>query len=270
MTRRDTVPGRFSPEWARTLPPDVLRAVIRERTHHLIEEAVQSPHEVREPGRVHGIATVRGLLDVWQERGLPASGDDLAWARTLLDMAESGRRVESNGRSPAHGIEANSVMAFITSRRSIRAWDGRPVPREMLETIVLAGLWAPCACNLQTLRVIIVDDRADRALFKGDVRDAPAYIVVCQDSRPYEPYGAGIPAHNRMLDCGAAMQNMLLMAHALGLGAVWLTFTERQVVAVREHFAVAPHIDIISYIGLGWPTVQPIAPGRMDIAEIIL
>ena len=62
------------------------------------------------------------------------------------------------------------------------------------------------------------------------------------------------------------MQNMLLLAHALGLGAVWLTFTERQIAVIRDHFHVADYIDVVSYIGLGWPTVQPLAPGRMEPA----
>ena len=62
-----------------------------------------------------------------------------------------------------------------------------------------AGLWAPCACNLQTLRVIVITEEADKTLFKGEVRNAPAYIVICQDRRPYDIYGAGVPAHNRML-----------------------------------------------------------------------
>ena len=82
--------SKFSREWARTQPDDILRAVIRERTHHLLEEAVQAPAATSGP--IHGADTVRGLLDAWQERGLAPEGDDLQWARTLLQMAESGHR----------------------------------------------------------------------------------------------------------------------------------------------------------------------------------
>jgi nitroreductase len=257
---------KFSPAWARALPDDVLRAVIRERTHHLLEDAVQDATAAGAP--VHGSDTVRGLLEVWRERGLALDGADLQWAGELLQMADSGQR--SIAPAPPVLHDAAEVMDLLAGRRSIRSWDGRPVPAELLEMIVGAGLWAPSACNLQTLRVIMVTDAADKVLFRGEVRNAPAFMVICQDRRPYEVYGAGIPEYNRMLDLGAAMQNMLLLAHALGLGAVWLTFTERQIGAIREHFHVADHIDIVSYIGLGWPTVQPLAPGRMDAADVIL
>jgi len=154
----------------------------------------------------------------------------------------------------------------------VRYWDGRPVPQEMLEEIVRAGQWAPCACDLQTLRVLIVNNPGPdvAALFEGEVSGAPAHLLICQDRRPYEFYRASVPERNRGLDCGAAMQNMLLLAHALGLGAVWLTFFEPQRQALRQRLRIPDDIDIVSYISLGWPAIEPLPPGRMELEAVLL
>ena len=66
------------------------------------------------------------------------------------------------------------------------------------------------------------------------------------------------------------MQNMVLMAHALGLGAVWLTFTETRKRRIRDHFEVPSHINIVSNVAIGWPAVNPIPPGRMELEEVLI
>lgn len=208
---------RFSTESLRRLPNPVLRAVIRERAHHLLEDSLQEALLSGQLADVRGVETVERLLQVWEERELPSSSDDLLWVKTMLQWAKSGPEQRPTEKFSEEEIEA--IRRLIEERRSVRFWDGRPVPRTMLEEMVRAGQWAPCACNLQTLRVLIVDEPShiDAELFKGEVSGAPAYLIVCQDRRAYEFYRTSVPEYNRGLDCGAAMQNMLLMAHALGL-----------------------------------------------------
>ncbi len=260
--------SRFSPEGVQELPSELLRAVIRERTHHLLEGAVQEAVHSGQPEKLHGVKTVEGLLRVWEERGLPLETDDLAWVRTLLRASEEHPQ-GSAGRA-FDETDVQMVRALIRERRSIRFWDGRQVPRALLEDIVRAGQWAPCACDLQTLRVLILDDPEEAAQIKGEVSGAPAQLVVCQDTRPYEFYRRSVPERNRGLDCGAAMQNMVLMAHALGLGAVWLTFSDSQREKLRQRYQIPEHIDIVSYISVGWPAINPLPPGRMELEAILL
>jgi nitroreductase len=67
------------------------------------------------------------------------------------------------------------------------------------------------------------------------------------------------------------MQNMVLMAHALGLGACWLTFGQpgmRQ--RLRDHFEVDDAIAIVTYLDLGYPAQTPMPPGRMALEEVVL
>jgi nitroreductase len=243
---------------------------MRERAHHVLEESLQEALLSGDLSAVRGVATVERLLRVCEAQGLPADGDDLRWVATMLDWAKSGPHQQPTKEFTEEDVEL--VRHLIQDRRSVRFWDGRPVPRAMLEEMVRAGLWAPCACNLQTLRVLIVEEPggADAKLFEGEVSGAPAYLLVCQDRRAYEFYRTSVPQHNRGLDCGAAMQNMLLMAHALGLGAVWLTFEGGQLEAIRERYRIPEHVDIISYIAVGWPTVYPLPPGRMEVEAVLL
>ena len=75
---------------------------------------------------------------------------------------------------------------------------------------------------------------------------------------------------NRLLDCGAAMQNMVLMAHALGLGGCWLTFRLDMIRRLREYFALDDEIEIMTYLDVGFPAETPMPPGRRALEETIL
>jgi len=262
------VTNRYSKATAREMPAALLRAVIRERAHHLLEGPLQRARRLDRMAEPKGKATIQDLLDVWQERDLPTEGEDLSWVRKLLN-AHNYKDLE-NPTETLDSAQLETVRTLLAERRSIRFWDARPVPRSMLEEIIRAGQWAPCACNLQTVRVLVIDDLQEASLFKGEVSGAPAQLVICQDTRPYEFYHPGVPERNRGLDCGAAVQNMLLMAHALGLGAVWLTFTEKLIEWVRERYAIPAYLEIVTYVSVGWPAIHPIPPGRMELEAVLI
>ena len=93
-------------------------------------------------------------------------------------------------------------------------------------------------------------------------------IIVAQDLRLYEIYQAQIPDFNRFLDCGAAVENMLLAAHGLGLGAVWLTFERGEAGALHKELDLPEHISLTTYIALGWPGQVKLPTGRIRV-EIV-
>ncbi|MBM4429044.1 MAG: hypothetical protein FJ026_01680 [Chloroflexi bacterium] len=143
--------GRFSADAARAWPEEVLRAVIRERAHHILETSLQEVLLGKPPTESHGLQTVERLLQVWDERGLAASADDLAWVRKLVQWARSGP--EELAFTPRYSAEeVRTIRRLIQERRSVRYWDGRPVPQEMLEDIVRAGQWALCLQSADTAR----------------------------------------------------------------------------------------------------------------------
>jgi nitroreductase len=169
-----------------------------------------------------------------------------------------------------------AASQLIHQRRSVRHWTDEQVPDWMIDEILQAGLWAPHGCNLCSLRFLVVREKNVPGLFRGsDIPGGPLHIVACQDRRAYyaQPGYVANPdllENNRVLDCGAAMQNMLLMAHALGLGAVWLTFSGEMRQRLREHFALEDEIQIVTYLDLGFPAQMPMPPGRMALYEAVI
>ncbi len=113
------------------------------------------------------------------------------------------------------------VIEAIQTRRSIRNYSGVPISEEQLNTILKAGFQAPSAHNKQPWHFVIVRDKSNLssiAEFHPYAKMLPSAgcgIVVCGDKKLEEETGFIVE------DCSAAIQNMLLAAHGIGLGAVW-------------------------------------------------
>ena len=135
-------------------------------------------------------------------------------------------------KSPDNSAQA--VLDVIMTRTSIRSFTGEPVSKENLETILKAGMAAPSAMNVQPWRFVVVTDKEKIAdVFgqgprSGMFTTAGAVIVVCGETifmrKPWgEPDAPATQQPNIFWyeDCSAATENILLAAHALGLGAVW-------------------------------------------------
>lgn len=266
----------FSRDSLLNMDPSLIRAVLRERTHHSFEYILY--RAIFGGGRLSegAVAKVEEILAICHEGGLSPDLTDLRWAETLLGLAKAvraGQRPEVDAQRPTAFADRDFAAAerLLFTRRSIRLWTDDPVPEPLVHRVIEAGLWAPHACNLQNTRVIVIGkDVGKRLLPGGETRGAAVYLVICRDLRSYELYAATVPLYNRGLDAGAAVQNMLLMAHALGLGAVWGTFDEGTAQRIREHFTVPGHIELITYIGLGWPAEAHIPPGRLSVNEVVV
>jgi nitroreductase len=66
------------------------------------------------------------------------------------------------------------------------------------------------------------------------------------------------------------MQNMVLQAHALGLGACWLTFRQAMKDRIRQRLNIPEDIEIITYFDVGFPAQAPMAPTRIKLKEAII
>src|SRR5436309_8747547 len=86
--RRANPMARFSDNDYRDMTPEVLRAIIRENTHHRLEEPVYMAWHNGTPPRAALGDGIRHLLEIWQERGLPREGADFDWSQQLLEMAD--------------------------------------------------------------------------------------------------------------------------------------------------------------------------------------
>lgn len=162
----------------------------------------------------------------------------------------------------------------ITNRRSIRKFITKPVEEEKIFKIIDAARWAPSAGNLQEWQFIIVRDKgkklqlAEAALGQYWISQASVIIVVCtKDDKVLRIYGEVGKRKYIFHDAGLAMQNMLLTAHSLGLGACVVGAFDDE--AVARILRVPENVTIHALIPIGYPAEKPNAPHRINIETMV-
>jgi nitroreductase len=158
----------------------------------------------------------------------------------------------------------NPVIDAILKRRSIRRYSGKPVNKSMIMELLTAGMYAPSARNEQPWHFMVIDDRnlLDRIReihpYASMLSGASLAILVCGDEHLELSKGYW------SVDCAAATQNILLAAHALGLGAVWLGVypREERQSGIRELFDLPKNIQPFSLISVGYPQEEKPVPER--------
>jgi nitroreductase len=160
------------------------------------------------------------------------------------------------------------ILNLLKSRRSIRVYQDKPVPQDLLLQILDAGRWAPTGANLQPWHFIVVTDPETRRqigdvarfLFikSSHVEKAPVILVLGFDTRKGK-YGR--------YDTTLAGGNMITLATHLGLGTCWIgAFDE---VKVKEILGIPEHIEVIGLITLGYSRESSEAPPRIELGRIV-
>ena len=156
------------------------------------------------------------------------------------------------------------ALEAIHTRRSIRKYQDKPVPEELLRQILAAAMHAPSARNAQPWQFVVINDRellAQIPRINPNARmagRAPLAVVVCGDLTLEKSAGYWV------VDCAAAAENLLLAAHALGLGAVWTGVYPRQqrIDGLRRLLDLPETVVPHSLIVLGYPAEQPASEDR--------
>ncbi len=163
------------------------------------------------------------------------------------------------------------TLNAILTRRSVRAFKKEPLPPAMMDTLLQSAATAPSGGNLQAWSFIALQDprrlQALAMLSPGMGTPPPAAVVLCIDrSRAGKP-GDGTVESMLWMDLGAAMQNLLLAAHALGLGACPIGSFHAAAVAVL--LALPEHLQPALIVTVGFPGQIPERPKKRPAAEII-
>ena len=153
-----------------------------------------------------------------------------------------------------------SALDVIMTRTSIRAFTGEPVSKDQLETILKAGMAAPTGMNAQPWRFVVLTDQDKiKEIFGTGFRSemyttAGAVIVVCGEAET-----DGRPNMFWYEDCSAAAENILLAAHALGLGAVWTAGYPAvdRTAPVSEALGIPSNVLPLCVIPMGVPAENP-------------
>lgn len=169
--------------------------------------------------------------------------------------------------------EINSpVLQAIFQRRSIRNFTPDTVSRDALVTILEAARWAPSGKNRQPWRfqVLLQGDERKNAVagiskYTSILNSAAALIVVVADKEAcYYPI-------KDQQSVGACLQNMLLAAHSLGLGALWLGESMDRKDEVFAALNIDPdRMDYMATVAVGYPAEEGRAPKRHLLDDLLL
>ena len=186
----------------------------------------------------------------------------LAAASLVLTLTSCSSTGGSNDSEPDDAATLQAVMSNIMSRTSIRAYTNQPVEDEKIEQMIAAAMAAPSAGNKQPWRFVVVRDRAVLDSIAAHFRTirmadkAPLAIVVCGDMNDTFD-GDGLDYW--VEDTSAATENLLLAAHALGLGAVWCGIypMQERVAYLSRLLHLPPHIVPLNVVPIGYPAEDP-------------
>lgn len=251
-------------------------ARFRERLHHTLEIQTYSAAYRGKTLSSKQTDYVKRLMKVWEKRGLSKDLSDYIFAEVLVGFAEElikGKNLKLDQFAPTKVTEdmKNDFFTILYERRSVREFKDQDVTDELIDKILDAGLWAAHSCNLQSIRYLIIKEATTPGLFRGsDVPGGPVHLVIMQDTRVYKA-NQFMPDKNHTLDAGAAGQNIVLAAHAVGLEGVWLTFTSDEMTErLRKHFNLPDYIDIVTYVDIGYGDQTPYPPQRNCLSEAVL
>lgn len=169
---------------------------------------------------------------------------------------------------------SSQVLENILSRKSVRSFTDAAVSREQLDTLVRAAMAAPTGRDMRPWQFVVLDDhgvieRLSDAMPRAKMlEECAAVIVVCGDMSVTDQDGN--PSVNWTFDCSAATENCLLMAEAMGLGAVWVGVWpyDDRVAAVKETLRLPEHIQPLNLIPVGYPKGDPQPKDKYDAERI--
>ncbi len=169
----------------------------------------------------------------------------------------------------------NPVLDAIKRRRNIMRFDSTPIEEEKIQALLEAGRWAPSWANKQPWKFIVVRDKALKekcstsspTIFTKGIKEAPVCIVIVVDTQA-DPY-------HYTEDGAAAVQNIALAAHSLGLCTGWIGIIDinnnpdsaenkvKQILKVPDSYRVVAIIPV-GYTSGGFPE-----PKRKPLNEIV-
>lgn len=158
--------------------------------------------------------------------------------------------------------QEQAVLDNIATRTSIRDYEARPVEKEKVEKMLRAAMAAPTAMNKQPWHFVVVEQRSVLDSLAGanpyakKLLKAPLAIVVCGDmDKVIEGGGRDF----WIQDASAATENLLLAAHAMGLGAVWTGAypSEERSKAISATLSLPDNLIPLNMIVIGYPAEHP-------------
>jgi len=146
-----------------------------------------------------------------------------------------------------------SVVDVISSRRSVRKYENKEIPKEVLDQILEAGRQSPSAINKQPYRFVVVTKselkKEMKSIYSRFLEKAPIVLVGCANVK------ARLTGKWAVVDTTIALQNMLLAAWSLGVGSCWIgSFNEQK---TKKVLKVPEDWKVVALLTLGYPAESP-------------
>ena len=172
----------------------------------------------------------------------------------------------------------SELQQIIEERRSIRNFEDKDVPEELVNKILESAKWAPSWTNCQCWEIVVIRDNQIKEQLKEtmapknpatkSITGAPVLLAVCGKLNVSGYYGGHASTKFGewfMFDLGLATQNMCLTAHSLGLGTVIVGLYDHN--KAKEVIKVPEGHELVAILPLGYPAKTPKAPKRKEITE---
>ncbi len=159
-------------------------------------------------------------------------------------------------------------LDFIWTRRSVRSFTPEPVPEDLIRELLAAAMSGPSTGCKDPWEFLVLREKEDRKKAASCLpnapflADAPLGIIVCGDLN--RAHMGSLPY--TLEDCSASIENLLLAANALGLGACWLGIypREERIAALSEIFRFPDKVIPLGAVALGYPAARPEPRNRFN------
>ncbi len=166
-----------------------------------------------------------------------------------------------------------SILDNIQKRRSIRDFKDQKIPEDAISALIEAVRWAPSAGNMQSRKFYFIFNEdvkkklATAALNQRFIAQAPLVVVACLNRKIAARYGdRGVNLYS-IQDVSASIMGMMLAAHELGLGSVWVgAFNEFE---VFEQLNMPHNLRPIAIVPIGYPAIIPKPTPRLPKDELV-
>ncbi len=166
------------------------------------------------------------------------------------------------------------ILDIITSRRTIKQFLAKFVSWENITKVIDAARHAPSCGNIQNWKFIVVYDPtqkqkvAEAAYEQYDIAMAAVLIIVCAEPEKAERYyGLRGERLYTVQNCAAAVQNMLLEAHSLGLGSTWIGAFDED--SLRPLCSIPEEIRPQAIVAIGYPKEIPEKPSKYPLETLV-
>lgn len=164
-----------------------------------------------------------------------------------------------------------NVIDCIKSRRSIRCYTEEHIDNKNIEIIIKSGIYTPSGKNGQPWKFKVVEDKniinklSDLSIYGSWMRTASHFILIFLDKQCSYNYLKDVQS------CGAAMQNIMLAAHSLGIGSCWIGEILPKANEVKSILGISNNsIDLMGIITLGYERGKSINPGRKQFESFFI